>query len=66
MVRSPYISGKQRVDGKCPSLPLVICSEDDEDVFDANHQRETPDYKGECTEQVIVAGVGREGTGVDV
>lgn len=66
MVWNPYISGKQRVDGKRPSFPLVVCSEDDEDVFDAHHQRECPNYKGECTEQVIIAGAGREGTGVDV
>ena len=64
--RSPYISGQQRVDCERPSLSLIICSEDNEDIFDADHECEGPDDERKGAEQVIVARVGREGARVDV
>ena len=63
---SPHISREQRVDSERPSLPLVICSEDDKYVFYTDHECQGPDDEREGAEQVIVAWIGREGAGINV
>ena len=61
-----YISRKKCEQGESSTLALVVCSEDDKDVFDANHQSQGPDDKRECSEKVIVRRFGAEGRRVDI
>lgn len=61
-----YISREKSEQGKSSTLSLVICSEDDDDVFDANHQSQSPDDKRKDAKNIIVGRVGGEGRRVDV
>jgi hypothetical protein len=56
-----YMSRKKSEQGKSSTFSLVICSKNDEDVFDANHQGQSPDDKREGTEKVIIGRIGGEG-----
>jgi hypothetical protein len=49
---------KESEQGKSSTFSLVICSKNDEDVFDANHQGQSPDDKREGTQNVIIGGIG--------
>ena len=60
------MSRKKREQGESSTLALVICSEDDKDVLDANHQSHGPDDEREGSEKVLVRGIGAEGRRVDV
>ena len=60
------MSGEQRIQRKGPTFTLVVGSEYDEDILDADHQRKGPDDKGESPEKVIVGGFRRECGRVDV
>jgi hypothetical protein len=55
------MSRKKSEQGESSTFSLVICSKNDEDVFDANHQGQSPDDKREGTQKVIVGGIGGEG-----
>lgn len=61
MERRTYMSRKKSEQGESSTFSLVICSKNDEDVFDANHQGQSPDDKREGAQKVIVGGIGGEG-----
>jgi hypothetical protein len=66
MKEEAYIARKKGKQRECTTLSLVICSQDDDDVFDANHQSQGPDDKRKDAEKVIVRWIGGEGRRVNV
>lgn len=65
-VSRTYISGEQRVDRESTALALIIGSEYNEDVLDADHQGESPNDERERAQQIIIAGLRAEGGGIDI
>lgn len=65
-VEQPYMSGKQRIDSKSSSLPLIICSQYYQYVFDADHQCKGPNNDGEGAEKIIMTWFGGESGGVNI
>ena len=61
-----YISRQQTINRKGAPLTLIIRSEHNGNILDADHQRQGPYDEGESAKKVIVTGFGAEGGGVDV
>ena len=61
-----YVSREQWVNSEGTSFALVIGSEDNEDVLDADHERESPNNQRQRAKQVIVAGLWAECRGVHI
>ena len=51
------VSREERVEGESAALAFIIRVQDDEDVFDADHEREGPDDEGESAKEVVIGGV---------
>lgn len=61
-----YVSSEQAVHGECATLPLIVCIQNDQDIFDCHDDRERPNDNGERSEEVIEGrGLGECG-GVDI
>ena len=59
--RSTYISRQQTVNSKCAPLTLIIRSEHNGNILDADHKRQGPYDQGQSAKKVIVAGFRAEG-----
>jgi len=65
-IHATYISGKERVKRKCATLPLVICTKDDEDIFYGDHNCKSPDDKRDRSKDIVLAWFAAEGAGVNI
>ena len=61
-----YIATQQRICAEGAAFAIVICVQNDQDIFDCYHHGKTPDNDGQHAHEVLVVGWGGKGRRIDV